>query len=175
MRQLTDFEQQKLQKFAATTILSNVKDKLKRMSISADDQEIMSEIWNQYAYLVQNYKEGTLSLTSYCFQYAEPRTIEAFRKERDQCKMHVELVDNKFISHSNPVKELIRKEQSMNSIELENEVILNPKLVAVLKSMRGDDLQMAKMYVSGITLEKIGNYFGISAMAVLKRLRKYGE
>ena len=177
MKQLLSADAAKLQDFASTTILSNVKDKLSRMSIDASTDEIMSEIWNQYAYLVNNYRTGSLSLTSYCYKYAEQRTVEAFRQARDRNRRRVEIdLDGIGTNNYNPTRELIEKEREMNAMELDdNTVILNPRLIEVLKAMRGDDLQMAKMYVSGISLEKIGKYFGISGMAVLKRLRKYGD
>ena len=115
-------------------------------------------------------------MVSWCYKYAEPRTVEAFRRERDQQRRHVQLDVDMVRTNSNPAKALIKKENEMNAMELdENTIILNPRLIEVLKSMKGDDLQMAKMYVSGINLEQIGRYFGISAMAVLKRLRKYGN
>lgn len=171
MNDITHEDRQKLEMYASTEIKSYVKRHLAEFHIEASDDEILSEIWNQYSYLVRNFREGPQSLTSYCYQYAGKRALNAFVNEWKRQKKHVEFTDSFDRAYiANPAKEMIMKE-----MEIDGEVVLNPKIREVLLSMRGDDLQMAKMYLHGITLEKIGAYFGIKKDAVLKRLRKYAN
>ena len=43
--------------------------------------EIKSEVYNQFGYLINNYKPGSLSLQSYCWEYAPQRVVEQLWKE----------------------------------------------------------------------------------------------
>ena len=43
--------------------------------------EIKSEVYNQFGYLINNYKPGSLSLQSYCWKYAPQKVVEAIWKE----------------------------------------------------------------------------------------------
>lgn len=69
MNELTKDETERLQRFAATTLLKTLKENVPA-ELKHSTQELMSEIWNAYFYLLNNYKPGPLSRTSYCFKYA---------------------------------------------------------------------------------------------------------
>ena len=43
--------------------------------------EIKSEVYNQFGYLINNYKPGSLSLQSYCWKYAPQRVVDQLWKE----------------------------------------------------------------------------------------------
>ena len=43
--------------------------------------EIKSEVYSQFGYLINNYKPGSLSLQSYCWKYAPQKVVEALWKE----------------------------------------------------------------------------------------------
>ena len=43
--------------------------------------EIKSEVYSQFGYLINNYKPGSLSLQSYCWKYAPQRVVEELWKE----------------------------------------------------------------------------------------------
>ena len=43
--------------------------------------EIKSEVYNQFGYLINNYNPGSLSLQSYCWKYAPRRVVEELWKE----------------------------------------------------------------------------------------------
>lgn len=43
--------------------------------------EIKSEVYSQFGYLINNYKPGSLSLQSYCWKYAPRKVVEALWKE----------------------------------------------------------------------------------------------
>lgn len=43
--------------------------------------EIKSEVYNQFGYLINNYKPGSLSLQSYCWEYAPQRVVAELWKE----------------------------------------------------------------------------------------------
>ena len=43
--------------------------------------EIKSEVYNQFGYLINNYNPGSLSLQSYCWKYAPQRVVEELWKE----------------------------------------------------------------------------------------------
>lgn len=43
--------------------------------------EIKSEVYSQFGYLINNYKPGSLSLQSYCWEYAQQRVVEQLWKE----------------------------------------------------------------------------------------------
>lgn len=43
--------------------------------------EIKSEVYSQFGYLINNYKPGSLSLQSYCWEYAPQRVVEQLWKE----------------------------------------------------------------------------------------------
>lgn len=72
----------------------------------------------------------------------------------------------------NTLKLINEKESYMKELD---EIIINEKLREVLLSMPADDLQIVKMYLHGISLDKIASYFGKSDMYILRKLRSYGE
>jgi hypothetical protein len=43
--------------------------------------EIKSEVYNQFGYLINNYKPGSRSLQSYCYEYAPKRVVNELWKE----------------------------------------------------------------------------------------------
>ena len=43
--------------------------------------EIKSEVYNQFGYLINNYKPGSRSLQSYCWEYAPQRVVNELWKE----------------------------------------------------------------------------------------------
>lgn len=43
--------------------------------------EIKSEVYNQFGYLINNYKPGSRSLQSYCYEYAPTRVVNELWKE----------------------------------------------------------------------------------------------
>ena len=45
--------------------------------------EIKSEVYNQFGYLINNYKPGSLSLQSYCWKYAPQLVVTELWKEYD--------------------------------------------------------------------------------------------
>lgn len=80
MNELTKDETERLQRFAATTLLKTLKENVPS-ELKHNTQELMSEIWNAYFYLLNTYKAGKLSRTSYCFKYAGQIAMQNIWKE----------------------------------------------------------------------------------------------
>lgn len=123
------------------------------------------------------YIDGKKSIESFCCERALLKAMNEFivRRDRQQRrdKTSVQLDDTVADKAPNPVQSLIKKER-MTTMNIDNETItLDKRLADVLLRMPADDLQIAKMYLHGFTLEQIGDYFGMTKQAILKRLRKY--
>ena len=157
---------------AATTMLQYVKTKLP-ISLRSNTDDIMAEIWTSIGYLSQKFDEDRgISFISYCNKYAAKIAINSLLKQYDDSKKYISLdsMTNKeidtMVDTRTPVTEAIDKDEKIE---------ISSRIADVLKSMGGADLQMAKMYLTGFSLEKIGEYFGMSRQAVVKRLKKYAK
>ena len=53
----------------------------KKLPSDINKDEIKSEVYNQFGYLINNYNPGSLSLQSYCWEYAPQRVVEQLWKE----------------------------------------------------------------------------------------------
>ena len=167
MNELTNEETEKLQRFAATSLLETLKDEVPS-ELKHNTQELMSEIWNAYAYLLNNYKPGPLSRTSYCFKYAEQIALKSIWKEHK--------IEKSFVSLENLTKE----PQTMNTpeteiIEQEDKIELDSRIKEIIDLMPPRDFDIATMYMRGITMEKIAEIHKITKSNVKKILQKYAN
>ena len=55
--------------------------KANNLNVNINKDEIKSEVYSQFGYLINNYKPGSLSLQSYCWKYAPQRVVEELWKE----------------------------------------------------------------------------------------------
>ena len=167
MNELTNEEKEKLQRFAATYIIKTLKDKVPS-ELKNNTQELMSEIWNAYFYLLNNYKPGKLSRTSYCLKYVGQITLQNIWKEHK--------IEKSFVS----LNTLLKEPQTMNTpeteiIEREDKIELDNRIKKVINDMPLRDFDIATLYMRGITMEKIAEIHKITKQAVSKILKKYRE
>lgn len=153
-------------------MMQYVKTKLP-LSLRSNTDDIMAEIWTAIGYLSQKFDEDKgISFISYCNKYAAKIAINSLLKQYDDSKRYISLDSmtkkeiETMVDTRTPVTEAIDKDEKIE---------ISSRIADVLKSMGGADLQMAKMYLTGFSLEKIGEYFGISRQAVVKRLKKYAK
>ena len=128
----------------------------------------MSEIWNAYAYLLNNYKPGPLSRTSYCFKYARQIALQNIWKEHN--------IEKSFVSLEILTKEpKTRKTPETTMIEQEDKIELDSRIKEVIDLMPPRDFDIATLYMKGITMEKIAEIHKISKSAVSNILRRYAN
>lgn len=134
--------------------------------MKSNTAEIMAEIWNQYAYLVKNYRDGELSLVSYCFKYAYKRTLNAIWKEHNRNKntVSLETLNKELATMKTPITEIQHEE---------HEIQLSCRIKSLLSLMPPRDFAIAKEYMAGLTFEKIAEIHHLTEGAVRKILRKY--
>lgn len=53
----------------------------KKLPSDINKDEIKSEVYSQFGYLINNYNPGSLSLQSYCWEYAPQRVVAELLKE----------------------------------------------------------------------------------------------
>lgn len=167
INELTNEETEKLQRFAATTLLNTLKENVPS-EFKYDTQELMSEIWNAYSYLLNSYKSGPLSRTSYCFKYAGQIAMRNLWKEHK--------IQKSFVS----LETLIKEPQTMKTpeteiIEQEDKIELDNRIKEVIDLMPPRDFDIATMYMKGITMEKIAEIHKIRKSAVSNILRRYAK
>lgn len=165
--ELTTEESEKLQRFAATTLINTLRENVPS-EIKHDTQELMSEIWNAYFYILKSYKPGPVSRTSYCFKYAAKIAMQNILNEHKTQKSYVSL------------ETLLKEPQTMKTpetemIEQEDKIELDRRIKEVIDIMSPRDFDIATMYMRGITMEKIAEIHKITPRAVYKILRKYAN
>lgn len=156
-----------MQRFAATTLLKDLKDKVP-LELKQNTQELVSEIWNAYFYLLSNYKPGKLSKTSYCFKYAVQIASNNIWNEHK--------VQKSFVS----LDTLMKEPQTMRTpeieiIEQEDKIELDNRVKDIIDLMPPRDFDIATMYMRGITMEKIAEIHKIAKSTVKKILQKYSK
>lgn len=167
MNELTTDELNKLQTFAATTLLNKLKSKVPA-ELKNNNQELIAEIWNAYFYLLNNYKQGKLSRTSYCFMYAVEIANNNIWKEHK--------IQKSFVGLDNLTKEpQTMKTPETEMIECEDKIELSNRIKDIIDLMPPNHFEIATMYMRGITMEKIAEVHKIAKSTVKKILQKYAK
>lgn len=138
--------------------------------------EIESAVYDTFIKLLNNYNDGAMSPTSYCFQFAEKYTYRDLIREYRRLK-NQETLDALYGEDYNDDEPCKHKVVNENA----NAVTTNPrhtlnihlKVVELLDKMPKIDKMIAELIMDGKSYREIANEVGMSQVAVMKRMKKY--
>lgn len=136
-----------------------------------DKEEVEGAVYDTFIYLLNNYKPGAISPTSYCYQYAEQITLKRLLSEYQQVKNSTPIdvdEDDDVCKH-----EYGKCEVKSLSIDTRKQDEDRELVKQILDKMPDDDKMIANMVMEGKSLREIGEELGISHQAITKRLKKY--
>lgn len=138
--------------------------------------EIEGAVYDTFIKLLNNYRKGAMSPTSYCYQFGEKWTYQTLMSEYGKLKQQdtfdalygEDKDDNKPCKHKygeGEVKPLTVDESDKLDLMFEANEILSqmPKL----------DRMIAQMIMEGYTYEHIAKSLGIDRKTAMRRMKKY--
>ena len=138
--------------------------------------EIESAVYDTFIKLLNNYVEGAMSPTSYCFQFAEKYTyrdlIREYRRLKNQETLDAlyseDKDDDKPCRHKHGIGEV-------PALTVDERDSLDRKLETkqLLEKMTKLDRMIAELIMDGKSYRDVADEIGMSQVAVMKRMKKY--
>lgn len=146
-------------------------------------EEIEGAVFDTFIYLLGNYKEGAMSVVSYCYQFGEKITFNRLSKEYKQIvKTHLYFVDNPIneeyeddYGHIIDMRHQYGEMEDCPITSLESELQTRDELTNVLTKASAEDKEIMKMIYEGYSYEEIANKFNTNKMEISRRMKKYGK
>ena len=139
-------------------------------------EDIEGAVYDTFIKLLNNYKEGAMSPTSYCWQFGEQYTYRDLMREYKKLKNQVNIDelygedkdDDEPCKHKYGVGEV----ESLTVDEREEQNV-HDEVQTLMSKANLIDRTIMQMFMEGKTLREIGSQLGLSKDAVAKRLKKY--
>ena len=138
-------------------------------------EEIEGAVYDTFVKLLNNYKEGAMSPTSYCWQFAEQYTyrdlIREYSQLKNQCTfdlMFGEDYDDRVCKHTYGVADV----PSLTVDEREKQMVKD-EVKTIMDKANLIDRTIMQMVMDGKTMKEIADEVGISTKQISRRLQKY--
>lgn len=140
-------------------------------------EDIEGAVYDTFIKLLNNYKEGAMSPTSYCWQFGEKWTYQTLIAEYKKLKNEVNIdelysddKDDELCRHKYGVGEVQaltvdQREQQMVKDEVKN----------IYEKANKLDKMIIDMVLEGKNITEVAKEVGISARQIYRRLQKYRQ
>lgn len=170
MTTITENDWLKLKDFA-DIIAPNIIRKLP-IGCNFDNNDVKSAIYGVFIDLISNYKPGPLSLTSYCWKFAELKTLNVLIKEYKRIQQQLQLIDEVDDDHTqHEYGEYEVEQYKALSEHIEQKNLIDE----IMSTTNVFDKQLMNRILEGATYDEISKEFGISKGTITKRLAKYKQ
>ena len=139
-------------------------------------EDIEGAVYDTFIKLLNNYKEGAMSPTSYCWQFGEKWTYQTLMSEYKKLKNKVNI--DELYGEDKDDDEPCRHKYGVGDVpsltvdEREKQNV-HDEVQALMSKANLIDRTIMQMVMEGKTLREIGSELGLSKDAVQKRLKKY--
>jgi len=140
--------------------------------------EIESALYDTFIKLLNNYVEGAMSPTSYCYQFAENYTyrdlIREYRRLKNQETLDAlygeDKDDDEPCRHKHGIGEV-------SALTVDERDSLDRKLETkqLLEKMTKLDRMIAELIMDGKSYREVADEIGIDKMTIQRRMKKYQE
>jgi len=144
-----------------------------------DYDDVASTVFDAFLYLLNNYKEGIQSPTSYCWQYGKKIALNALMKEYRIHKLCIEQLEAEFQGDKDSLEAWIEHHQ-IGKGEVPSLVVdereaqeTHDKTEHILSTFNFIDRKIAELHGrDGYSLPEVAKMIGLSRQAVAKRWDK---
>lgn len=141
-------------------------------------EDIEGAIYDTFINLLNNYKDGAMSPTSYCWKFAEQYTYRNLMREYKRLK-NQDTLDQLYGEDYND-NEICRRKYGVGevpslTVDERKKQELVDDVNEILKRVSPQDRCIMKLIMEGRSLREIGELFGMSQVAIQKRLKKYSS
>lgn len=139
-------------------------------------EDIEGAVYDTFIKLLNNYKEGAMSPTSYCWQFGEKWTYQTLIAEYKKLKSEVNI--DELYGEDKDDDEPCRHKYGVGdvpalTVDEREEQNVHDEVQALMNKANLIDRTIMQMVMEGKTLREIGSELGLSQVAVQKRLKKY--
>ena len=170
---LTENDWLKLRDFNKT-ISKKIKQRLPK-DWQLTEEEIESSVYDTFIKLLNNYVEGAMSPTSYCYQYAEQYTYRDLIREYRHLK-NQEILDDIYGEDKDdkPCRHKIVNENA-NALTATpiHSLNIHLKVAEILDKMPKIDKMIAELIMDGKSYRQIADEIGMDKMTIQRRMKKY--
>lgn len=137
-------------------------------------EDVSSEVYGVFVTLLNEYKCGVMSPTSYCWQFAESRATDNILREYRRLRSQLDISemldpdDDVTCCHKygpGDVKRLVVDERGRNSAKIDAKYFS--------KKATAEDRPLMEMVLDGMNYHEISRKTGISPSTISRRLAKY--
>lgn len=170
---LTENDWLKLRDFNKT-IAKKIKIRLPK-DWKLTEEEIESSVYDTFIKLLNNYVEGAMSPTSYCYQYAEQYTY------RDLIREYIRLKNQKLLDDiygedkdDKPCRhKIVNENANALTTSTRHSLDMHLKVAEILDKMPKIDKMIAELIMDGKSYRQIADEIGMDKTTIQRRMKKY--